>query len=278
MVWRHHSGTNWDFHVGRLDDSGWTQLGDGLLVDPTKYADAAAVAIGTNGEPVVAWSEGSGATDQYVKRWNGSTWVQLGSKLDVSDDNWVQLIDVAVSLGGSPLVSWVDRVTDATLVRAFDSTTSSWGSLDTSPFVATLPQLMVPANGGLLAAGTSAAGIRVYAFDGTKWVQQGAPALRHAGASTRAPSVRLTVSGTVVAAWAEYLSSADITTVNVAELTNQGWVYLGDPIDIAAGFGFTDPSLVLLADDLPAIAVGTYEPFPGSFEFLSRTLFRHLNR
>ncbi|HET8985034.1 MAG TPA: Ig-like domain-containing protein, partial [Trueperaceae bacterium] len=282
MVWLHRTSATSDFYVSRLEGAAWTHLGDGLLVGSTMYPEAAAVAIGADGEPVVAWSEkvdpGNSQTDQYVKRWNGTSWVQLGSKLDVTDNNMVQVIGVALSLGGAPLVSWLETVTDVTRVRTFDATTSSWGSVGTSPFVDYQPQLLVPASGGLLAVGATTTGIRVYAFNGTNWVQRGAPALRQAGAVPRTPSVHLTAAETVVAAWSEYVSATSMAEVNVAELTDEGWVYLGAPIDIPVEFSITEPSLVLLGDDLPAIAVGTYEPFPGSFEFRNRTLFRQLNR
>lgn len=284
MVWDDQLvlGAGWDFHVSRLDGAAWAELGDGLLVSPDARPEVAAVTVGNDGEPVVAWveqtSQAGNPTDQYAARWNGASWVQLGSKIDAMDDNWIQTIDVTVSLNGAPLVSWVDRTHDVTEVRAFDATTSTWGSVGLSPFVDALPCLLTPSNGGLIAVGATTTGIRAYDFDGTTWVARGVPALRQAGASAEHPSVHLTPAGTVAAAWREYSTTTGATAVNVAELTEEGWEFLGEPIEITTDSFLLAPSLALQGGDVPAVATGTHEPLPGTSTFRVRTLLRVLNR
>ncbi|MHB8874498.1 MAG: hypothetical protein ACYC8T_12490 [Myxococcaceae bacterium] len=50
-------------------------LGPGLNVDPEKGAQVPALALGSDGQPLVAWGE-NGAV--HVRRWNGASWEVVG--------------------------------------------------------------------------------------------------------------------------------------------------------------------------------------------------------
>jgi hypothetical protein len=68
--------------VKRWNGSSWVQLGDPVYgeffrfgIVPTPYIYM------SNNQPVIAWTEWSGTTNKrttYVKRWNGTTWEQVG--------------------------------------------------------------------------------------------------------------------------------------------------------------------------------------------------------
>lgn len=281
LVWegRLQSGVRASFQVSRLEGTTWTTLGAGLLTNADYFASAAALTF-SGGQPLVAWAErttaGNSDSDQYVSRWSGTAWVPMGGKLDVIDTNVVFDIDVAIGLGGNPIVAWGDSSSGASQVRSYDATTLSWQSLGASPTSYASPQVLVPTGGGLLLAISVGSGISLYGFNGADWLPAGVPLSRKAGASAGRPSARITQADTVMVAWSEFLSQA--STVNVAELTDEGWLFHGEPIELTAGLSFSGPSLALLAGDVPALAVATYEPVSGSPQFVSRTLYRQLNR
>ena len=51
----------------------------------------------------------------YVKRWNGSSWVQLGTFLDVNTNQNAANPSIALDSSGNPVVSW----------KEFDGTSSN---------------------------------------------------------------------------------------------------------------------------------------------------------
>ena len=71
--------------VRRWNDSSWQKLGSNLDIVGTNDALKPSLVLDSSGNPVIAWLEAeSDGTNYhvYVKRWNGSAWVQLGNALD----------------------------------------------------------------------------------------------------------------------------------------------------------------------------------------------------
>jgi hypothetical protein len=63
----------------------WQQLGDSLNIDPLEAPLPPSLAVGGNGQAVVAWSEYNAVGNSrniYVKRWTGTAWEQVGSPAD----------------------------------------------------------------------------------------------------------------------------------------------------------------------------------------------------
>ncbi len=58
----------------------WQILGKALDTEQSNDAGDASIALGLDGNPVVAWAE---VGNIYVKRWLGASWQNLGEALDV---------------------------------------------------------------------------------------------------------------------------------------------------------------------------------------------------
>ena len=73
-------GNSYNIYVKRWDGSSWVQLGTFLDANTNQNAFNPSLALDSAGNPVVSWSESDGISENiYVKRWNGSSWVNVGS-------------------------------------------------------------------------------------------------------------------------------------------------------------------------------------------------------
>jgi hypothetical protein len=116
VTWRERSPVGL-IYVKKWNGSVWNSLGGALNDDTTRNAYLSSLAVGSDGNPVVAWSENvpdplssGNVSDIFVKRWNGMSWVQLGDQRDYDD------IDkhpaVAIDPGdGKPVLAWSEGST-----------------------------------------------------------------------------------------------------------------------------------------------------------------------
>ena len=98
-----------NIYVKRWNGSSWVQLGTFLDVNINQNAQSPSLALDGSGNPVVSWYEfegTSGSENIYVKRWDGSSWVQLGSFLDVNVNQGAYNSSLALDSSGNPVVSW----------------------------------------------------------------------------------------------------------------------------------------------------------------------------
>ena len=82
----------------------WQQVGSSVAT-----GQSVSLAQTSDGNPVIAYTsvfEIGTSTDIYVKRWNGSNWVQLGGTLDTNTNHFVYEPSLALDSFGNPVVSW----------------------------------------------------------------------------------------------------------------------------------------------------------------------------
>jgi Bacterial Ig domain len=91
---------------------GFVLLGSGSLdVNPNQDADYPSLALDSNGNPVVAWSENDGTSyNIYVKRWDGTAWASVGSGfLDVNPNLYAYEPSLVLDSSGNPVVAWYEN-------------------------------------------------------------------------------------------------------------------------------------------------------------------------
>jgi Bacterial Ig-like domain len=113
VTWEESDGTHFNIYVKRWNGTSWVQFGSSSLnIDPTKDAQNPSIALDSSGNPIISWDEfGAGFAvstfNVYVKRWNGTSWVQIGPTfLDVNTDQAATKSSVKVNSSGNPIVSW----------------------------------------------------------------------------------------------------------------------------------------------------------------------------
>jgi Bacterial Ig-like domain len=102
-----------NIYVKRWNGVTWEQLGVSLNSDPKERADTLSLAIGGNGQAVVAFSEYNEtgkSNNVYVKHWNGTAWEQLGTVVDNIESQRAVYPSVAVDAANKISVAWYEAV------------------------------------------------------------------------------------------------------------------------------------------------------------------------
>lgn len=125
LYYRNDNQTIVAIHVRRWNGSAWAELGpgsasgDGISHNPENNpATSPSLAIGPGGGPIVAWlaknSMWANNEDIFVKRWDGSAWVEMGEgsgTLGITDYEGIPANPVlATGPNKLPLVAWMDGI------------------------------------------------------------------------------------------------------------------------------------------------------------------------
>jgi hypothetical protein len=110
VSWEEYDGTSYNIYVKRWTGSSWVQVGTTFLdVNTDRFAYSPSLALDSSGNPVVSWTESDGTSHNiYVKRWTGSSWVQVGTTLDVNTNRHALEPSLALDSSGNPVVSWTE--------------------------------------------------------------------------------------------------------------------------------------------------------------------------
>jgi hypothetical protein len=103
---------------------------DATLGSPAPTAADAAIAVATDGMPIVAWSDSQSA-HVLAARWNGSAWNALGGDIEafVPPVDRVQVSSVAVTPSGTSLVGWSGQQGVTSNGYVASSTGNGWDAL-----------------------------------------------------------------------------------------------------------------------------------------------------
>jgi tRNA A-37 threonylcarbamoyl transferase component Bud32 len=173
--------------------SGWTEVGGsasgGGISRNSGVSSFAAIEIGPDGAPIVAWQDDtSGNSEIFLRRWDGREWKELGASAAGGGISSTPGVSGAVSLAldreGHPVVAWGDKSPGRQQIFVKRWTGAEWREMDgsasglgvsQSPGEAGVPQLTVDRDGQPWVAwaerngGTS----RIYfkRWDGRHWVE-----------------------------------------------------------------------------------------------------------
>ncbi len=86
----------------------WQQVGGRVATGSNANASLAQT---SDGIPVIAYSASDGTFNNIsVKRWTGSSWVQLGGFLDVNTKGNANDPSLALDSSGNPVVAWEEDI------------------------------------------------------------------------------------------------------------------------------------------------------------------------
>ncbi len=225
-------GDNWDIYIRRWNGTAWVEVGTGSasgggISNNGGNSTYPSLAVDPSGMPYVAWADNSsGNVEIYVRRWNGTAWVEVGagsasgggishSEGESSEPS------MAIAPDGTPYVAWQDG--------------DIWGRE-----------------------------IFIRRWNGTEWEEVGAGSASGGGISqtddsvSNSPSLAIASNGTPYVAWYEWISSED-DEVYVRRWNGTAWVEVGT--GSASGGGISnnngwsgEPSLAIAPDGKPAVA------------------------
>ena len=244
----------------------WEALGGSLnAVNAPESLDYTQEMASVGGTPWVAWVEPAGPppdpTRLRVASWNGTSWVQRGSDLNV-DPALSALMPSIANVGGVPYVAWVQQVSGGAdpqdlRVARWNAATSAWdlvggplefggpdafGNLPMIRDIGGEAHVLFVNVGSIPGPGT----LEVKRWNGTAWVSVGGAVDSNVGGDIVDRSAISGAGGDVYAAWTKQQSIGGLVrnVLHVARFDGTGWVDAGSP----AHAGATDGFLASMAD------------------------------
>ncbi len=116
-AWVDSSGGNNEVYLRQWNGSAWVALAGsasgGGISNSIFRSGRPALALDA-GLPTVAWAEGEWLGEIYVRRYNGSAWVELGHRSasggGISNTPWQSFYATITYAGGRPTVGWYDDI------------------------------------------------------------------------------------------------------------------------------------------------------------------------
>ena len=119
ITWTDISSGDWEIYVRRWNGSIWEEVGFGSasgggISNNNGFSYNPSISIASDGMPYITWEGWSGDYEIYVKRWNGSTWEEVGggsaSGGGISNNNGSSHgPSIALTPDGTPYITWSDR-------------------------------------------------------------------------------------------------------------------------------------------------------------------------
>jgi hypothetical protein len=257
VAWSEETATDWEIYVKWFDASSWTGWGSGGGISDTPGdSKFPSLALDSLGRPYVAWTEYVTSTTQiYVKRFDGSNWVEVGS--GSASDGGVSTSahgasDPAVALddADTPYLAWQDSAATHLdiYVRRFDGenwveagtgSASGGGVSDTPTHNSRWPAMDLDSIGYPYVAWTEedeswlpfpVDQVYVKRFDGTNWIEVGPDSANGPGISgsyyaSWDPTISLDSSDTPYVAWYHY--DGGNQQIYLRRFDGETWVEVG---------------------------------------------------
>lgn len=98
-----------DIYVRQWEDRQWKELGGPLSAAPGNTpADSPALALDSEGTPIIAWIEEEGTARRvHVRTWTGDAWLPLGTAPSaIPESNGAATVSLQLNTDGTPWVAW----------------------------------------------------------------------------------------------------------------------------------------------------------------------------
>lgn len=273
ILLRHWNGLTWA-HMGGSAFGGSISANEGRSFSPS-------LAIPPDGAPIVAWADDSaGVANIYVRRWDGTAWVELGAGsaagggISQSAGNAYQP-SLAIAPDGAPFVAWYDAGSGNAeiYVRRWDGTawvevgagSAGGGGISQSSGNSYSPALVVDGDGAPSVAWIESVDglwqLYIRRWDGAAWQEIGAGSASGGGLSGNGNNLwldfalALTADGRPIVAWSN--ETADEIFVKV--WNHVAWVEMGGGSATGGGVSQTaglshDPALAVAPDGRVIVA------------------------
>ncbi len=300
VAWHDYSGGGLsEIYIRRWSGSVWEEVGIGSasgggISDNGGSSQEPAIAIALDNTPYVAWIDdsGGGYSQIYVRRWNGSSWEEVGAGSanggGISNNGGNSLEpSAAIAPDGTPYVAWRDNSGGDYEIYVLRWNGSSWeevgagsasgGGISDNSGRSRNPALAIAPDGTPYVAwrDDSDGGYEIYVlrWNGSSWEEVGAGSASGGGVSgnsgdSRCPAVAIAPDGRPYVVW-EDDSSGD-REIYVRRWSGSSWEEVG--AGSASGGGISDngggsanPAVAIAMDGTPYVAWlddsggGTYE-------------------
>lgn len=289
VAWWNSGGGDDEIYVRRWNGSTWEEVGansasGGGISNNSGNSRHPSIAVAPNGTPYVAWDDDSGGdTEIYVRRWNGSSWeeVGLGSATGGGISNnsgGSEGPSIAIAPNGTPYVAWDDDSSGSSEIYVRRWNGSNWeevgagsatGGGISNVYRSWHSAIAIAPNGTPYVAwegydGTLG-GIYVRRWNGSDWEEVGVGSASGRGISNSIRSseeaaIAITPDGTPYVVWYnEHPVESGNFEIYVRRWSGSAWEEVG--ADSATGGGISDndgpsgfPSIAVASDGTPYVA------------------------
>ena len=169
VAWRDDAGGNAEIYVRRWNGLSWEEMGNGSasgagISDTSTLSLSPSLAISPGSFPIIAWADANdigGSQEIYVRRWNGSSWVEMGTASasggGISNSMKSSRPSLAISPDGTPIIAWADSTSGNYEIYVRRWNGSSWvemgsgsasgGGISESSGYSSEPSLAIRPNG-----------------------------------------------------------------------------------------------------------------------------------
>jgi hypothetical protein len=274
VAWQENAAGVRLVHVKRFDGANWVTVGtDPLNLDPAHNASNPMIAD-VGGVPYVSWVEFDGTHSRvYVKRFDGTDWVAVGSGYLNNSAPGEARFPVIAAVGGVPYVAWMESsgANDQLFVKRFNGALSLWESVGAGALNISLShdvglESLASIGGVPYVAWTEDDGtsyqLHVMRFDGTSWSSPGNESLNVDPAGSPGGPNIADIGGVPVVMFQE-ADGASASQIRVKRLRGTDWVSVGGSLN-------ADPSRPAYVID-PAMTDSGGVPYATWEEVGSRT-------
>lgn len=281
-------------------NAGWVEIGVGSasgggISNSSGSSRQPSLAVTPAGVPIVAWVDtAAGNSEIYVRRWNGSAWVEMGGSAsgggvsaNSGESDWPS---VAIDTAGRPIIAWQDNSSGKWQIYVRRWNGAAWvemggsasdGGISNNNGASIWPSLRISAVGVpfVVWEDTSDGDREIYLkrWDGSAWVEMGGSAsgggISDDSTKSRRPSVGFLTDGNPVIAWEN--STDTIHDIFVRRWNGLAWVEMGSGsasgggISNDSGFSYWS-SLIILPDGMPFVTWGNDPTGYGKDEIFAR--------
>jgi hypothetical protein len=273
IAWHEKIGSSFNIYVYQWNGFDWLQVGSPLDVALANDATFPTLGVDSTGTPTVAWQEYDGTgINIYVKRWNGSSWLQLGNALDINLSHNAYEPDLSLDASGKPVVTWSESDGNV-YVKRWSGT--GWVKLG-GPLDGVLTDFSVFPSLALDASGTpfvafqecvnscSHYDVYVKRWNGTSWLQLGGAVDTTLTRNAENPSIAVSSTGKPSVLWREGIGFSN-DDLYAKQWTGSSWAKLGEMLDVSPANNVLYPALVL---DPKANPVAIWQENNGSSDTL----------
>ncbi len=253
IAWHEKVGGSFNIYVYQWNGFDWLQLGSPLDVTLANDATFPSLGVDSTGTPTVAWQEYDGTgINIYVKRWDGSNWLQLGKALDINLVHNAYEPKLKLDGSGKPVVTWSESDGNV-YVKRWSGT--GWVKLG-GPLDGVLTDFSVFPSIALDASGTpfvafqecvnscSHYDVYVKRWNGSAWLQLGGAVDTTLARNAENPLLTVSSTGKPTVLWREGLSFSNYD-LYAKQWTGSSWAKLGEILDVSPANNVLYPALVL---------------------------------